>query len=257
MKGKIDPIRGKYFDPLESAESWFRWLFYVTAAVAVTVLLIDKQTCAFAYTVLQILFAILTIATSVLSVCMRLYLGSRAHRSRVADFLSRAFTVDLTAERTEKYYNSNAIDPARRMILQLLENCFFTKDIARLMCRRSRTTAAIYLVVLIAAIIFRRTPIDVTVVLCQVVFGEAVLSAWFRLEWLRMAAERIYDATYKQFKTLSGDTPFQMASAIEALLDYECHKASASITLASGIFDENNRRLSSEWEVIRERLESG
>lgn len=255
MHLKIDPIRGKYFAPLERAEKWFRWLFYLTAVVSVAVLLIDKQTHEPIYGALQIAFAILTVTTSVLAIGIRLYWAPRAHKRRMADYLSRAFAVDLTAERTQWYYNNSATEPARRLILQLLENCFFTKEIALLMCRRSRIVFTIYCCVWFVAVLFRGTPVDIAVVLCQVVFGEAVISACLRLEWLRNAAERIYDDVFRQLNSASGNTPFLLANAIDELVEYECHKAIAGVTLSSNLFDENNGRLSKQWEGVLLTLE--
>lgn len=255
MAAKIDPIRSRYYDPLERAEIWSDWLFYLTAAVSIAVVLIDKEAHAMAYGALQTVFVVLALSSGLLGLCMRLYWAPRAQERRIADFLSSAFRVELTSERTTSYYNSKAGDPARRTALQVLENCFFTKHVARMMCMRSRAVVAIYGVVWVALVVNRETSIDVVVWLCQFVFGEAILSGLVRLEWLRARAERVFEAVFRQWKSAATDGPYFLASSINALVEYESHKATSGITLSSKLFEKNNVRLSQEWENIRGELE--
>ena len=120
MTSKIDPIRDTYYKPLELAETWSAWLFYITAPVSIAVVLLDKGTHAIAYIAFQIAFVVLALAGSLLGLCMRLYWAPRAQEKRIADFLSSAFNVELSPERTAGYYNNSASDPARRIALQVL-----------------------------------------------------------------------------------------------------------------------------------------
>lgn len=255
MASKIDPIRDKYYEPLERAETWSVLLFYLTAPVSIAVVLIDKGGHPTAYVVFQIVFVVLALAGGLLGLCMRLYWAPRAQEKRIADFLSSAFNVELTPERTAGYYNNSASDPARRTALQLLENCFFTKDVARLTCARARVTFAAYGVVWVVLVVNRLTSIDIVVWLCQLVFGEAILSAWVRLEWLRARAESVFEAVFRQWKSAAADSRYFLASAIDALVEYESNKATSGVTLSSKLFEKNNVRLSQEWEQIRRELE--
>ena len=255
MTSKIDPIRDTYYKPLELAETWSAWLFYITAPVSIAVVLLDKGTHAIAYIAFQIAFVVLALAGSLLGLCMRLYWAPRAQEKRIADFLSSAFNVELSPERTAGYYNNSASDPARRMALQVLENCFFTKDVARLACVRARVTFAAYGVVWVVLVVNRWTSIDIVVWLCQLVFGEVILSAWIRLEWFRAKAERVFETVFRQWKGAATDNLYFLASSIDALVEYESHKATSGITLSSKLFEKNNVRLSQEWERIRRELE--
>jgi hypothetical protein len=256
VAAKIDPIRETYYQPLERAEQCSTVLFYLTALASIAVVLIEKVNHPGAYEYSQIIFLLLTAATAVLGILLRLYWAPRAQAKRNADFISKAFEVDLTPERTQGYYNSNASDPAKRIALQLLENSFFTKDIARRACWRSRAGSAVYVAIWIGLVVNRSTSIDLVAWVCQVVFGEAVLSSWARLEWLRSRSEAIFQGVYQRARGGLSHSQYFLASSINDLLEYEGAKAISGVTLPSKLFDRHNSRLSQEWETMRRSLEA-
>lgn len=255
MAAKIDPIRARYYRPLETVEDWSSLIFYVTAIASIAVLLINKADYPTLYATTQTAFVIFVVASAVLGLAIKLYLGPRAQEKRVSDFVSSAFGVNLTPERTTGYYNNKAIDAPRRAALQLLENSYFTKEIARLMLVRRRAIFVIYVVIWLVVIASRSTPIDLVAGLATVVFGEEILSTWARLEWLRARAERIFEAMFRQWKNSQANTPSFAASAMESFALYECDKSTSAITLSSRLFDKYNVRLSAEWENLRKNLE--
>lgn len=255
MAAKIDPIRDRYYRPLETVEDTSALLFYVTAIASIAVLLVDKTSHPTLYTTTQTAFIIFAVASALLGLAMRLYWGPRARDKRISDFVSSAFRVNLTPERTTGYYNNKATDAPRRAALQLLENSYFTKEVARLMLVRGRAVFAIYVVIWLVVIASRSTPIDLVAWLATVVFGEEVLSAWARLEWLCARAERAFEAMFRQWKSSAANTPSFMASAMESFALYECDKSTSAITLSSRLFGKHNVRLSAEWESLRKDLE--
>jgi hypothetical protein len=172
VNAKIDPISAKYFKPVENAEAASEYLFYVTALVSLAVLFIDKAASPTTYTVVQVIFGVLTVAGISLGLTTKLYWAPRGTDKRISDFVSSAFQVNLTPERTQGYYNNAATDPVRKAGLQLLENCFFTKEIARLMCVRRRVHIAIYGLAWIAVMSYRDASVDFVLVALQVVFSE-------------------------------------------------------------------------------------
>lgn len=254
MNKKTDPIRDNFFVPLEMAETWLTLLFYVTAFISVLVLFIGKAESPGTYSFVQIAFVVLVISAFVLGLAVRFYWGPRAAEQRNADFASTAFAVNLTTERTHGYYNNTEVDPIRKTAFQLLENTFFTKEIARLMCARRRTVVGSYVVVWVAVFANRSTPIDVVAVACQVLFSEGIISSVIRLEWLRGKTERIFVSVFRHMQVSSSETPAHIASVIENLVAYETVKATSGVTLDGATFENNNARLSAEWDRISATL---
>lgn len=139
MNQKVDPIRDRYFKPLEQAEQWFERLLFANAALSLAVPLIDRSLYPTAYAAVQISFATLVVVGAILGLGIKLYWGPRGAERRISDFVSSAFAVSLSPERTQGYYNNTETEPVRRAALQLLENSWFTKEIARLMAEVIRT----------------------------------------------------------------------------------------------------------------------
>lgn len=254
MNARIDPISAKYFAPLEKAEKASERLFYVTALVSLAVLFIDKATNPNTYTLLQVVFGLLVVAGVVLSLATKLYWAPRGAEKRISDFVSSAFVVNLTADRTQQYYNNAAIEPIRRAAFQLLENCFFTKEIARLMCTRRRMVVGAYAFLLIAIFVYRDIEIDFVLIAIQVIFSEEIASSIIRLEWLRAKTERVFDEMFRQLSASDSASPAFAACVIEHLVIYETAKATSNVTTSSELFYANNARLSAEWDAIRASL---
>lgn len=254
MNNRADPISTKYFVPVERAEKASAGLFYANAVASLAVLVIDKIAHPIIYASIQTLFGLLVFTSFVLGLVTKLYLVPRGADKRVSDFVSAAFSVSLTPDRTAGYYNNTAADPTRRSALQLLENCYFTKEIVRLMCKRQRVIVSVYVVLWIIVMIYRDAPMDFVLVAIQVVFSEQIVSSIVRMEWLRSRTERIFDALFRQLNTTSQYGPCFSAYVIEQLVCYENAKATSNITTSSKIFHANNARLSGEWDRIRGSL---
>lgn len=242
MNVKRDPISDKYFKPVEKAEAASEWLFYATAIVSLVVLFIDKTDHPTIYTVVQIVFGIFAVAGFLLGLATKLYWAPRGAEKRIADFVSAAFAVNLTSERTEGYYNNAATVPIRKAAFQLLENSFFTKEIARLMCFRRRAVVAAYILAWLAVIAYRDISVDFVMVALQVVFSEEIISSVIRLEWLRAKTERIFDVMYRHLSTSTETGTAFAACVVEHLVRYESDKATSNVTLSSAVFHANNAR---------------
>lgn len=254
MNDKSDPISAKYFKPVEKAEATSEYLFYATAIVSLVVLFIDKAAYPTTYTAAQVIFGVLAVAGLLLGLAIKLYWAPRGADKRISDFVSAAFAVNLTPERTRGYYNNAATDPVRKAGFQLLENCFFTKEIARVMCVRRRAIVAVYALAWVAVMAYRDASLDFVLVALQVVFSEEIISSLIRLEWLRAKAERIFDAMYRHLSTSSQTGPTFAAYVVEHLVCYESAKATSNVTTSSEIFHTNNARLSAEWDRMRAAL---
>jgi hypothetical protein len=248
-----DPIRKNYYDAVESAERVADWLFYIGALLSLAAVFVDSKTQPNWYEAVMIAFGLVVIAIFTLGLTLRLYLTPRAEDKRRQDFFSSACSANLTHQRTDGYYNNDIKDPLERMGAQVLENSLFSKTIALRMVRKERAKIAVYVVVWLIFLHYRRTDIGWIVAASQAIFSEQVLSKWLRLEWLRMRFEKTFDDTYKLFQSRPLGPQFN-AQALDVLSMYETAKANAAITLSSKVFDIVNPSLSAEWDEIRADL---
>ena len=251
--GKKDPIRGRYFDPLDGAELATNIGFFVAGILSLAVLMLDRAAYPQTYATIQVSFLIAVIFTFAISMSVRLYFGPRAQEARLGDFLSTAYGVRIVAEGTEGYYNNSAQEPVVRIAAQTLENTHFSKEIARRMCWRERGALAIYAAFWLVAFANRNTDLDVLLIASQVVFSEQVLSRFFRTEWLRERSEAVFAQLYRQLQA-RGQDALASATILGELLAYETAKANAGIKLSTALFEKRNAELTAEWEVIRKQL---
>lgn len=251
---KTDPIRDRYYAPLERAETCSTLLLYVTGILSVIIVVIEKNQYPDIYAFVQIIFLLCAVAGFLLGLTIRLYWGPRAQDRRVEDFLSNAIGTRLIHERTNGYYNNEETDWIKRIGMQLLENSFFSKEITIRMCRSERIRFIVYFMLWLIAIFSRNTPFDLIVAVSQVLFTEQLLSRLFRIEWLRNRYEKVHNSLYKTFHAKPGMDALK-ATVLNELVIYESTKANGAITLSSKIFDEINPQLSTEWKKIKNDLE--
>lgn len=252
---KKDPIRTRYFDPLERAEQAANVTFYAAAALSILVLVISRDRHPDLYKYTQIAFLVTAILGFVLLMTIRIYFSPRAQDMRFADFLSSGFGVRLIPERTAHYYNTSVEDdPIRRIGAQSLENSLFTKEITLRMCRRERITIGAYLALWLLAVFNRNTDFDAMVWASQVLFSEQLVSRWVRLEWLRSRSEAVFDSLYKLLQTDRTQNAAFDAQTIQEIVKYENTKSTAAITLSSRVFASISATVSGQWTAIREEL---
>jgi hypothetical protein len=201
----------------------------------------------------QYLFAVAVVVLFGSGLVSRLYLVPRAEDMRRQDFFSSAMSVSLTHNRTDGYYNNDLTDPSRRIAAQVLENSHFSKAIILRMLRVERTKTFVYLAVWLLCVIHRGTDLGWIVAATQAVFGEQLLSKWWRMEWLRMRCEEVFGKVFNLFQTGASPSHFS-ANAMEAVTAYESAKANASIVLSTKVFNDLNNELSTEWNSIKATL---
>lgn len=250
---KIDPIGGKYFEPLARANFWSDVAFYLAAVLSVLVVLIPKEVHPVVYSNTQVAFLTTAVAGFVLSLGGRLYWGPRAQAQRSDEFLSSGLDINLTYDRTQGYYNNDETEPFRRMGMQLLENSLFSQAVTRKMCRGERLLVSVYVLIWLIILTNRDTPIDLVVAISLVLFSEQLISRIFRLEWLRIQFENTHSAVYRLFQSDDRSKVFQ-ACVLSHFVKYENAKANSCIMTSTSIFEGLNEELSIEWEAIKKTI---
>lgn len=250
---KVDPIRDRYFKPLEIAEWWSDKLFYIAAVLSFVVLLVDKSSYPISYELVHITFVLAVILVFVIGVAVRLYWTPRAEDQRRLDLLSNTHRVPLTHEQTTGYYNNDQTDPIRRLGVAVLENCHFSKAIALEMAKTERIKVLVYFAAFIAVLLHRNTELAVAAAAAVAVFSEQIISRWLRLEWLRARC----DDTYKHLYALFQSSPNRLtlhAKVLEWFAFYETGKSNSGILLSGKVFEKLNPSLSNEWDTIKAAL---
>jgi len=255
---RTDPLGPEFYAPLTKAEIATDIAFYLAGVLSIAILLIDKTSKPQLYDAVQASFIVLAVTFFASGLVVRTYFAARAHTERVADFFSNAFSIPLLSTPSIGYYNTEGVDPYRRMGSALLENALFTKAIVKNMLAFERGRILIYGIIWLWAVLFRATDLGIVAIAAQVIFSEQLVSRWVRMEWLRARTERIFDDIYRLFQsTADADSSEFRARVVEAVVRYETSKAQAGLSLSSKTFDNLNEALSAQWTKIAGQLGIG
>lgn len=247
---RSDQIRDNYFKQLETAELIKSFVYWITVFLAFYPSYREYIPELYRF---YVSFASILMVISYWGIgfIARIYLSPRANDARAKEFISTAFGFELIHHRTDGYYNNNESEGFKKMALMLLENSFFTKEILKKMLFPERIKIVSYFILWL--ILFRSSSFDTLSTVTTLFFSEEVVSNWFRMEWQRMKTEKIFDELSGVVR--AGNNHFTAISSINSLITYETAKSLSGILLSSKVFNDNNARLSNEWDIIRAPLE--
>ncbi len=246
-----DPIRERYYSPLEAAEFWGNVIFIVATGISVFLVTVSRESSVKLYNFLQLALVVLAFVSFAIGVVARLYLFPRATQARAADQLSNSFGVPLAQHTTKGYYNNPLPNGHSRLAATTLENCFFSMEIAKEMCLWTRIQALLAIIVFI--FMLREEDLAFAAIAAATIFGEQIVVRCIRLEYFRSRCESVYERLYSLFLNKPEEMIFN-ASAVEQFNVYESTKAVAAITLSSRIFKKKNDDLTNEWDERRRAL---
>jgi len=248
---KIDPIRKRYYRPLDLVEMWAGGLFYVVAALSFAALALDRQEYPRTYDSLHILFIVGVIFHFIVGIFIRLYLTPRAEDKRRQELISNSFGASLLHERTIGYYNNKQKLPFLRLGASVLENSFFSKSISLEMAKNMRFKMMTYSIIWIFVALNRSSDLSLIAAAAQVLFSEELFAGWIRTEWSRTRFEGIYDELYQLMHNRRGNLERKIrANILYIVLKYEAGKAYGGVNLSTGIFEKMNSSLTEEWNRI-------
>ena len=250
---KQDPIRERYFKRLNNIESLSTWLFYGTAIVSLFPVALDKQDHRPLFEAAQIAFIVLVVALFFVGLAGRLWAMSPAHDARRKDLVSNAYSVPLTHERTEGYYNNNQTDPVRRLGVSTMESAYFTYSVLDSIAWKRRATALVYVLLFVSMVLYRGIPYEALGVAAQVVFGEEVIARHARFEWLLSRSKEVYERLYALFQSSPNKANIH-ARAVVWFARYEASKDNAAVPIPEREFKRMKPSLDQGWEKIRGEL---
>lgn len=252
---KVDLI-SKNYACIERTEQISKWIYWFGAVLSIILLLGNSQFSKNVYFELtQNVFLASIIILFILNLILRFYMVPRAEESRIKDFLSSAYGVNLISVPTSGYYNNNATQPIHRLALQLLENTFFTKRIIAEELIPIRWQIGLYVFALLIVFVSTKINCEWKLIVCGIFFGEEVLSKYIRMEWLRIRADHIYEDMHRIFCNEPNNVMLEI-QVLEKFSIYERIKSMLAVTLSSRYFNKLNDGLSREWTDICKNLEA-
>ena len=252
---RSDPIGSKFYLPLARAEIFSRVSFYLAAFFSIAILFVDRNHNFIAHDFIQAIFVLSVVCHFLSGIVIKIYFSARAHASRIADFVSNAFSIPLTISPSEGYYNTAGKDTFVRLGESVLENTIFTKAIVGRMLISERLMVTIYALIWLGGVLNRTTDLAIIAVAAQVLFSEQLLSRWIRMEWLRSRVEKVHDDLYTLFRSFAEREGNEFrARVVQALILYETSKAQAGISLSTRVFEKLNDELSRNWQTTRSQL---
>jgi hypothetical protein len=248
----------KYYDPISKCDKAVTILFWLIAVISLFIPYSNEVLENYWYDLLIAFFIVFVLAHFSVSQFLRLNLIPKAELARRKQLLSDSFGTSLTHDKTNLYYNNKFTPSLDRLAANVMENAFFSKEIASNMLLRNRTITGIYLALLIVIFVIRHDNLELIVWITQLIFSGEIVAKWLRLEMLRVRHEKVYDELYSIFLYgLGRSSDGAIASVLNSFADYECAKSSASTKLSTKIFHKLNPKLTDEWKNITDELQMG
>lgn len=245
---RVDEI-SKYYDSAKTIESFENALFYSAAVLSILLPYAKEKN------LLQAVFVLFVIAYFIASLVLKVFLIPKAERIRRQQLLSDAFSTPLIQEKTSLYYNNQCPPSITRLGVNVMENAFFSKEIAARMLVKSRAITGIYMAIWILIFAFRHDHIEWLSWLTQLVFSQQVINKWFSLEWLRWNQSHVYERFYSHFLHKIGvESQNAIATVFDNVISYEANKTSAGFLLSSKVFQKLNPSLTVKWNQICREL---
>lgn len=254
MNERIDEVEN-FYKPIETCSTWAFILFWISAALSLAALHADIVKIDGLSPTLNILFLISAVLHSVLTHFNGFYLIPRAESIRRKQLISNSLDIPLTSEHTHLYYNNEVAPSFIRLGINVFENSFFAKNICNEMAKRERIKVLLYFCIWFFALLYRETDLGFLLILTQLLFSGDILIRWLKIELLRVKNESIYEKLYLLFLTQSDREDINIIGGIlDAFASYEAAKSAASVKQSTIIFNRMNEKLTSDWDVVKNRL---
>ncbi|WP_411685015.1 hypothetical protein [Aeromonas caviae] len=254
MSDRIDSL-DRHYDPINKIDLLSRVLFWINVVLTVAVYFLDDYDWA------KSVLTGLVIITTLLYFAVDNYLGisliPSVEEKRRTHTLTNSFGVPLDNERTNKYYN-NTLEPSLlKLGANIFESSLFASRVTSEMAKQERWKMLLLGLVWVVSLMIRNTDIEFISIIAQTLFASTLLSAYFKLEFLRKKNEDIYNCLYGIFlQRGQGGTNEESISAriIDCFVKYESAKAYSGVKQSTKIFSKIKPEVDEEWEQIKHNL---
>lgn len=250
---RIDEV-SRYYHSASRLEYVVAFLFWINALLSLSILF-SEDIPALWQKLLPVLFILSVLFQFVASQANRFYLIPRAEQLRRKQMLSDSFGTPLSHDKTALYYNNMYAPSIKRLGANTMENAFFSSEVAGKMLVGKRVLMLVYIACWVLLFSFRDTDLSIMMWITQVVFSGDIIAQWLSLEALRARQERTYERLHNHFlHKIGSDSAREIATILDAFVNYETAKSSSSCLLSSKVFHKLNPSLTKKWEQIRTDL---
>ena len=250
---RIDPDE-EYYIAAERAErmaSVLCWMAAVSFSVYVAFHNSDHTT----GTIAKIFFVVFTTTALVLGYCQKFVLLPYCDRRRRLLLISDSLGIKLSEKPQTGYYTNLLPTSMRRFVLSLAENTFFYPRLLAHEMPGLIALASILVFALAASIRFGTAEL-IELFAVVLLFSEVAMGRLIRLLWAKQQFNILYDDCCTILRCWPSTQKRQYVELLRLFSEYESIKARSSIRASTRTFRELNPKLTAQWKVIRERIES-
>ena len=178
---------------------------------------------------------------------------NRAESERRKTLISNAFSINLTSNKTEGYYNNDLIPSIKKLGVDSFESMLYTKkNLSMMLLQEGLKTLIIFIVWIIIITKFNNK--ELLYNLTQTFFSIEILFKFIKTIYYYYMVSSLYDKFYNLFITRKYNEKEDQALVLNYVMDYECLKVYCHILLSNKNFNKINDSLSKEWENIKKDI---
>ncbi|WP_424578024.1 hypothetical protein [Bacillus cereus] len=256
MSERLDSL-DRHYKSIDQLNTLISYLFWINATLSISVFFVNDILDV--KNVLLFIFTLTTFAYFIADNYLTIFKIPNVEDKRRVHLLTNSFDVPLDNERTHKYYN-NGLEPSLlKLGANIFENSLFAERVTHEMVKKERIKIVAFVIVFIAALLFRTTEIELISILAQTLFAGTLIPAYIRLEVLHLKNKAIYECLYDIFllhqqDSSAGNEKKLSAKLLDCFVKYESAKAYSGVKQDSAIFHKINPEVTQEWEEIKQRL---
>lgn len=178
------------------------------------------------------------------------YVFHKAENIRILDFIDNSLDSNFSEKNSRDYYSNDEVQVGiYKLGVNNFENVFFTKCITSKMLSKEYVRLAIVFVVFLSVCIFSSK--EFITLIFQTVLPFTIIQQTFKLYKLNSNVKSVFDNYKLIFK--SGNEENIIQNIVNNMIIYEKNLSWAGVLLDTGMFNEMNKVLSSEWEEIKRK----
>lgn len=254
---RVDTISTYYKLP-QKVDRISSFLMWMSICISIIVLFLNKV--GPVKELINILYVIVTLLYFLASNTNDLYLLRKAENKRTTHLLTNGLGVALDDEFTNRYYNNELPPSIYRLGMNVFENTFFTSNISKKMFFYEFIKLIVYVIIWLALLLNRSTPLETIAVISQTLFGTTLITHVARIFILYRETNTLFEEFRNLFlghfskSSFDGNVKVLESQVLNLCVKYEVLKGALGILLSEKIFNEMNDKLTSEWEMIKRNI---
>ena len=253
---RVDTVSTYYKLP-QKVDRISSFLMWMSICISIIVLFLNKV--GPVKELINILYVIVTLLYFLASNTNDLYLLRKAENKRTTHLLSNGLGVSLDDEFTNRYYNNELPPSIYRLGMNVFENTFFTSSISKKMLYSESIKILMYVIIWFLLLLNRKTPLETIAVVSQTLLGTTLITHGVRIFMLYIESKSLFERFRNVFlnyfsNSFDGNVKVLESQILDLCVKYEVLKGALGVLLSEKIFNEMNKKLTSEWENIKRNI---